>query len=82
MLKIAGDVLPLLTVAMLKDELKGEREKILPKFCISCKVTSKNYYYNPGKIALLSAFLASLFTFSYLMTILSPVLFNSILQTK
>lgn len=77
-----ADALALQTFTILKNQLNRKRENITELLPFLARSLLKIMTIVQVILQPLMLFLASLFTFSYLMTMLRPVSFNSILQRK
>lgn len=77
-----ADALALQTFTILKNQLNRKRENITELLPFLARSLLKIMTVVQVILQPLMLFLASLFTFSYLMTMLRPVSFNSILQRK
>lgn len=77
-----ADALALQTFTILKNQLNRKRENITELLPFLARSLLKIMTIVQVILQPLMLFLASLFTFSYLMTMLRPVSFNAILQRK
>lgn len=77
-----ADALALQTFTILKNQLNRKRENITELLPFLARSLLKIMTVVQVILQPLMLFLASLFTFSYLMTMLRPVSFNAILQRK